>query len=93
MQVATQHAEAIRQRSGMNVEEGLLLNWVALHSANVAPRNIQLSALVEADFANPCLTLRDGTTMSAGKTAQPVALDRFVQFAFADIFIQDFAEG
>jgi hypothetical protein len=31
--------------------------------------------------------------MSAREAADPVALDRFVEFAFPDVLIQDFAEG
>jgi hypothetical protein len=75
------------------MEEWLLFYGVALHSANVAPRNIEFSALVVADFADSHLSIGDRTTMAAGKAADSVTLDRLVEIALSNVLIQDFTEG
>lgn len=75
------------------MKKWLLLDGIALHSAHISPRNVKLPSLIEADFTHPCLAFCDWATVSTGVAAQPIALDGFVQFAFADILIQDFAEG
>lgn len=75
------------------MEERLLLNGVALHAADVSPWHVELAATIEADFADSGLAFGNGTTVTAGKTAYAVALDRLVEHAFADVLIEDFAEG
>jgi hypothetical protein len=75
------------------VKERLLLDRIALHPADVSPRDVELPALVVADFAHPCLAFGDGAAVSTGVATKAVAFNGFVQFAFADILIQDFAEG
>jgi hypothetical protein len=75
------------------VEEGFLFDRIALHSADISPGDIELASLVESDFANAGLSFGNWAAMSAGETADPVAFDRFVEFAFPDVLIQDFAEG
>jgi hypothetical protein len=76
----------------MDVEEGLLLDGVALDSADVAVRDVEFAGEVEADFADSGLAFGDGTLVSAGVAAQPVAIERFHQFGsgFANLLIQDF---
>ena len=74
------------------MKKRLLLDGITLHSAHVSPRNVELSAVVVADLANSGLSFRNWTTMAAGIAAEAIALNGFVQFAFADILIQDFAE-
>jgi hypothetical protein len=75
------------------VKEGLFLDGIALNSTHVSPGNIKFSTLVEANFADACLAFCDWTTVTAGKTAEAIALNGFVQFAFADVLIKNFAEG
>jgi hypothetical protein len=93
VQVASQHAEAVRESARIRVEEGLLLDGIALDSSNVAPRNIELSALVVADFADSHLSFCDRTTMATGKAADAVTLNGLVKIAFTDVLVQDFSEG
>ena len=75
------------------MEKWFLLDGIALHSAHVAPRNVKLSTLVVTNLANTCLPFCDWATVSACVATQPIAFDGFVQFAFADVLIQNFAQG
>ena len=81
-----------KQRAGIGVVEWFLLDGVALHSRRVAPGNLQLAPLVEANFADPRLALRNAAAMAAGEAAHPVAVDLFVKFALANLFMNDFAQ-
>src|ERR1041385_1629061 len=92
MQIASQHSKAVGKRPWVGVKERLLLNGIALHSADVSPRDIQLAALVEADFTDPSLALRNWTAMPAGKTTNTIAFNRLVEFAFAHPPMQNFGE-
>jgi hypothetical protein len=92
MKIASQHAKAVSKRTWICVEERLLLNGIALHSSDVSPRDVEFPALVVADLAHPGLPLCNRTAVSAGVATKAVALNGFVQLAFADILIQDFAE-
>ena len=93
VEVASQHAEAVGQRARVGMEERLLLNWIALYSADVSPGNVELAALVVADLAHAGLALKDGTTMSTGKTTNAIAINRLVKLAFTDVLIQDFTQS
>lgn len=92
VQIASQHAEAVRQRAGISMEERFLFDGIALDAADVSPRHVQLSTLVEADFADASLSLGNWTAMPAGEAADAIALDGFVENAFPDVLIQDFAK-
>lgn len=92
MQVAAQHPEAVGQRSGIRVKERLLLDRIALDSADVSPRDVKLTALIEADLANTRLAFCNRATVSASEAADAIALDGFVQVAFAHLPIQNFTE-
>jgi len=74
MQITAQHPKAIGQGSGVGMKKWLLLDRIALHAAHVAPGNVELPSAVVANFANSGLTLRNGTTMSAGKAPNPIAI-------------------
>jgi hypothetical protein len=74
------------------MKKRLLLDWIALHSAYVAPGNIQGTALVEADLTNTGLALRNGATMTAGETANPVAIEFFVKITLTNVLVNDVAE-
>jgi hypothetical protein len=76
----------------MNVEERLLLDGIALDSADVAVGDVELAAEVEADFADSGLPFGDGALVSAGVAAQAIAVQRFHQLrrGFADVLAEDF---
>jgi hypothetical protein len=75
------------------MKKRLLLDRIALHSAHVAPGDIQGAALVIADLANPRLAFRNGTAMSAGITPNPIVLEFFVQITFANVLVNDVAKS
>jgi hypothetical protein len=79
----------------MSVEERLLLDRVALRSGDVSPGNVERSALIVANLANAGLTVWDGATVSAGKTADAILVEPLVQMGvgFADSLIENCAEG
>ena len=93
VEVASQHAETVGQRARVGMKERLLLNWIALYSTDVSPRDVKLAALVVADLAHAGLALKDGTTMSTGKTTNAIAINRLVKLAFTDVLIQDFTQS
>src|SRR5207245_9927270 len=72
---------------------GLRLDGIAMDAANIAPGYSQGAALVVADFANAGLPLGNRSAMSAGEAAHAIAVELFVQLAFADVFVDDVAEG
>jgi hypothetical protein len=75
------------------VKEGLLLDGIALRAANVSPRDVQRASAVVAHLANPRLPIRDGATMTAGITTHPIAVEFFVEVAFSNLLVDDFAKG
>src|SRR5215469_1509452 len=89
VRIAAQHSKAVRQGAGVGVEEWLLFDRVALHSAGVAPRNVQGPASVVANLADTRLALWDRAAVTTGKTAHAVAVKSLVKFALAAIFVND----
>jgi hypothetical protein len=79
----------------MRVEERLLLDGIALGSGDVSPGHVEGSAAVIANLANAGLTIGDGATMSAGKTADAILVEPLVKLGigFADSLIENAAEG
>jgi len=73
----------------MCVEERFFFDRVALHYTGVAPGNVQGTASVVANLADARLALRDGAAVTTGKTAYPVAVKFLVEFALADILVND----
>src|SRR5258708_217948 len=92
MQVASQHAKAVGQGSGISVEKRLLLDGIALHASDITPGNVELPAEVVTDFANPWLALRNGTAMPASEAANAISLNLLVELALADVPIQNCTE-
>ena len=92
MQITAEHAKTVSQCPWMSMEEGFLLYRVALDAADITPRHIQDSTLVVANLANPRLAVWDLAAVPAGKTPYPVAVELFVQFALANVFMNDFVE-
>jgi hypothetical protein len=84
VEVATQHPEAIGQRAGVGVIEGLLLDGIALRAGDVAPGHKQFTALVVPDLANAQLPIRDAAAMAARITAHEAALELVVNLTFPD---------
>lgn len=79
VQIAAEHAEAVGEGAGIGVEERLLLNGIALHASGVSPGDVERTAAIEADFADSGLTFGNGTTMSAGKTADSIVVELLVE--------------
>ena len=77
MEIAAEHADAVSQRARIDVKKRLLLDRIALHAADIAPRDVQPSALVEANFAHAHRAVGDRTLMAAGMTAESPAGQRF----------------
>ncbi len=92
MQITTEHAETVSQCPWVSMEEGFFLYRVALDTADIAPGHIEGSTPVVANLANPGLPVRDLATVSASKTPHPVAVELFIQFALANVFMNDFAQ-
>ena len=69
------------------MKERLLLDGIALNSADVTPGNVELAALIEANFADAGLSFGNGTTMPTSEAANPVPLNRLVEFAFSNVLI------
>ena len=73
MEIAPHHPERQRVGAGIDVEERLLLDRIALHAGDVAKRDAQLAVLVEAHAANPAAPGGDEAAVAAGDAANPVA--------------------
>src|SRR5271163_4014996 len=74
MQIAAKHSETVGQGSGVRVEEGLLFDWVTLHSRDVAPGGVERAFAVEADFTDSGLAFGDGAAVAAGVAADSIAV-------------------
>ena len=92
MQITTQHAEAVSQRARVGVKEGLLLDRIALHSADVAPRHVKSTALVVTDFADARLAIGNRATVTAGIAAHPVSVQLLVELALTNVLVDDVAK-
>ena len=77
VQIAAQHSETVGQGSGVGVEEWFLLDGIALGSGNVSPGNVELASAIEADFANAGLSFGNGAAVTAGITAEVIAIQLF----------------
>ena len=93
MEIATEHAEAECHGSREDVEEGLLLDGVALHGLHVAPGHVELAVAIEADLADSGLAFGYGTAVAAGIAAYAMAVDGLPQVALADVARETFGEG
>jgi len=95
VQVATEHAEAVGERTGVRVEERLFFDGITLRSGGVSPGHVERAAAVVADFADAGLAFGDGTGMSAGEAADAIVVELFVErgIGFPNSFVEDGAEG
>jgi hypothetical protein len=92
VEVASEHAEAVSERARIDVKKRLLLNRIALHAADVAPRDVQLAALIETDFADTDRTVRQRTAMAAGEASKSPVRQPFVELAFPRFTPENFGE-
>ena len=93
VQIAAQHSETVGQCARVGMEERLLLDGIALHSAHISPGHVERAALVVAHFADSGLTIGNGTAVTAGVAAHPVAIEFLVQIALTDVLVNDVAKG
>ncbi len=75
MEITAEHAKAVGQGTGVGMKERFFLYGITLDATDVAPRHIQLAAPVEADLTNPRPSIRDGTAMATGKTADALVVE------------------
>jgi hypothetical protein len=69
MKIAAEHSERQGVTAGINVEKRFLLNRVARQAAgHVTERHAQLTAVIEADFADTPPPRRQETAMPARHT-------------------------
>jgi hypothetical protein len=69
VQITAEHAEAVRKCAGVHVKKRLLLDRIALHAANVAPRRMQRPTSVEPHLAHPDCAVGNAALMTAGVAA------------------------
>jgi hypothetical protein len=74
------------------MEERLLLNGIALNSANVSPGNVERAAAVVANLADSGLAVGNRTAMSARKTTHTITVKPLVKISFTNMFINDIAK-
>ena len=79
VEVAAQHAEAVGQRARPGVEERLLLDRVALHAADVAPRDVELAVADVPHLADAQGPFGNRALVAAGVAAQPPVVDALDQ--------------
>jgi hypothetical protein len=77
------------------MEERLFFDGIALQSSGISPRNVERTATIEADFADTGLALGNGATMAAGKAANAVILEFFVERSvrFPNSAVKNFTQG
>src|SRR5690606_32892850 len=75
VQVAAQHAEAEREAAGGDVEEGLLLDGVALDAADVTPGRVERAAAIEADLAHARGAVGQRAPVAARHAPDPSVVD------------------
>jgi hypothetical protein len=93
MEIAAEHSKAVGQHAWVGMKKWLFLDRITLHSAHVAPGNIQSAALVVADLAYSGLAFRNGATMSAGMTANPIVLEFLVQITLTNVPVNNVAKS
>src|SRR4029078_9403072 len=90
--LTAEHPEAVGQRPRMRVEEGLLLDRIALHATDVPPRHEQSPALVVAHLADANRAFGQRAAVVAGKASQPAVAQGFVEIAWAPFATQHLSQ-
>ena len=75
VKVAAEHTEGKSVGAGQRVEEGLLLDGIALEGPDVAPGHLQDAPFVVTDAADALAPLRDRAPVPAGVAAQAPILE------------------
>src|SRR5262249_44079476 len=69
VEIAAEHSKAVGERTGVGVEERLLLDRIALNATDISPGDTQPAALVEPDLADADGALGQRTFVAARVTA------------------------
>jgi hypothetical protein len=75
------------------VKKRFLLDGIALHPADVSPRDIQRSAAIVTNFTDPRLPVWNRTAMAAGVTTHTITIELFVKVALTDVFVNDVTQA
>jgi len=81
VEIAAKHAKAVCERAWTGVEKRLLLDRIALHAADVAPRDVQRAAAVESNLADTKCAVGQRTCVSAGDAADAPVVERLDELA------------
>jgi hypothetical protein len=95
VEIAAQHTETVGESAGVRVEERLFFDGIALHPRGVSPGNVECAAAVEADLAHARLAFGNRAAVTAGKTADAVVVELFVEsgVCLANSAVEDVTEG
>jgi hypothetical protein len=77
------------------MKERLLFDGIALHSADVTPRNVQRASAIKTHLADAGLSFWNRAAMPTGKTAHAIAIKLFDQarIGLSNALVKDLAEG
>jgi len=75
------------------MKEGFFLYGIALDATDIAPRHIEFAGPVESDLTNPRPSVRDGTAMATGKTADALIVELLVKLALPNVFVKHITQG
>src|SRR4026209_1157737 len=82
MVVATQHAEAQRQRARQRMKERFLLDRIALQRSDIALRIVECASLIEPNFADTRPAVENDAPMAAREASHAVVVQLLVESAF-----------
>ena len=74
------------------MKERLFLDGITLHAADISPRHVERSTLIETYFADTGLAVRDWTAVATRVAADTVAVQFFVEIALADLLVENFPQ-
>src|SRR5262249_31062578 len=88
--IAAEHPEAERQGPRLRMEEGFLLDWIALQGCYVPAGHVQRAFTIEPNLANADLALRQVAAMATRDTAHGVVCERYAElFPFGGLLRQN----
>src|SRR5215510_12530975 len=93
MEIKDEHAKAVGQGAGVGMKERFFLYGIALDATDIAPRHIEFAVPVESDLTNPRPSVRDGTAVATGKTADALIVELLVKLAFPNVFVKHITQG
>src|SRR3970282_959830 len=92
VKIAAKHAEGQRIGTRQHMEEGLLLDRVALQGADIAPRHAQGAAIVEAHLANAAASRSDQAAVAAGVALAGPVFPPPYQLPLDGVCVEDVAQ-